>query len=266
MDWSTIFRDNEAAWDAKTPVHVASRFYDVPGFLAGASTLNAVERERLGDVRGRSLLHLQCHFGLDTLSLARLGARVTGVDLSGAAIEAARRLAVEAKLGARFVKCNVYETRAHLAETFDLVFTSYGVLGWLPDLRPWAKVVAESLAPGGRFVLVEFHPWVWMSQVGPDLSIRYPYFNRGVISEDAESTYADRSVKLRLREHGFNHPIADVVNALVGAGLRLDRLDELDGSPFDVFPGMVRGEDGLFRFAAAPGMAPLLLAVEASRP
>ena len=239
-----IFAENRAAWDARVPVHVGSRLYDVEAFKRGASSLQALERRLVGDVRGKSLLHLMCHFGLDTLSWQRLGARATGVDFSPRAIETARGLAKELGLDARFVESNVLRTREQVKERFDLVFSSYGVIGWLPDLEPWGRVIAESLEPGGRFVLAEFHPYVWMSQMGPDLAIRYPYFNRGVITEEITGTYADREAPLRMREHGWNHSLAEVINALIDAGLRIERLEELDSTPYDIFPGLVRGEDG----------------------
>lgn len=261
--WDELFADNRAAWDARVPVHAASRFYDVDGFKGGAATLQPIERALLGDVAGQRVLHLQCHFGLDTLSLARLGAQVTGVDFSPKAIALARALADELALPARFVECNVYDTRAHVTDRFDVVFTSYGVLGWLPDLRPWARVIADSLHGGGRLVLVEFHPYLWMSQIGPDLLPRYSYFNAGPISEVSSGTYAERSAQLSLKEHGWNHPVADVVNALLEAGLVIERLGEHDASPWDVFPNMERGAGGGWRFTAAPGMVPLLFSLVA---
>jgi SAM-dependent methyltransferase len=264
---SQLFEENRAAWDARVPIHAASAFYGLERFKAGGVSLQAIERSRVGDVRGKRLLHLQCHFGMDTLSWARLGADVVGVDFSPEAIALARSLATQLALPARFVECNVYDLRAHLKETFDVVFTSYGVIGWLPDLRPWARVIHESLAPGGRFVIVEFHPYVWMSQVGPDLSIRYSYFNRGVITEEGSGTYAERAADVKYKEHGWNHPLSDVVNALLEAGLRIDRLDEYDHAPYDCFPGLVRrGEDGNYRFKDAEGMVPMTFSLEATRP
>jgi len=283
LQWASLFRDNQSAWDSRVDVHAQSRFYDVEGFLAGKSSLTPMEQRLLGDVNGKSLLHLQCHFGLDTLSWARQGARVVGVDFSGKAVTLARRLTEESGLSerAQFVECNVYDTRAHVAETFDIVFSSFGVVGWLPDLRPWAQVIRESLRPGGRFVLVEFHPYVWMSQVGPDLSIRYPYFNRGAISEEGSGTYAERSAKLSYREHGWNHPLADVMSALLDEGLRLEQFAEYDYSPFDIFPGMVRRDNSVpprlplaakrgesdegFWFQECPGMIPLTYSLQVTR-
>jgi SAM-dependent methyltransferase len=264
--WDDHLKDNLALWNARVPVHAGAAFYDLAGFKAGASSLNALERDCVGDVRGKRLLHLQCHFGLDTLSWARLGAAVVGVDFSDAAVALARSLAAELSLPARFVNCNVYDTRAHLAETFDIVFTSYGAICWLPDLTPWARVIRDSLAPGGRFVLVEFHPFVWMSQTGPDLKVRYSYFNTGAITETPAGTYADPGHPIQLREHGWNHPMGEVVNALIDAGLTIDRLEEHSGSPYNTFPNLVRGADGLFSFAEAPGLVPMLFSLQASAP
>ncbi|OGQ10185.1 MAG: hypothetical protein A2138_18645 [Deltaproteobacteria bacterium RBG_16_71_12] len=265
MSWDTLFADNRAAWDQRVPIHAASRFYDVAGFKRGASTLQDVELGLVGDVSGKSLLHLQCHFGLDTLSWARRGARVVGVDFSARAIELARELARDVGVGARFVECNVYDTRAHLEELFDVVFTSYGVIGWLPELCPWAQVIAASLAPGGRFVLVELHPYLWMSQVGPDLLPRYSYFNTGPISEVTSGTYAERSAQLSLKEHGWNHPIADVINALLEAGLVVDRVGEHDTSPWEIFPNMERAGAEGYCFSAAPKMVPMLFSLRCVR-
>ena len=146
---SEWFALNRASWNARTPVHLRSRFYALEAFKAGQSSLRSIELEQVGDVRGRSLLHLQCHFGQDTLSWARLGARVTGMDLSEVAIAEARALATELAIPARFVEGNVNDAPVLLGgERFDIVFTSYGVLGWLPRLAPWARAVAGCLAPG----------------------------------------------------------------------------------------------------------------------
>src|SRR6187551_1118010 len=153
---------NKASWNQRTAVHVASDFYGVDAFVKGKSSLQQIELGLLGDVAGKSILHLQCHFGQDTLSLARLGAKVTGVDLSDVAITEARKLARELGLSTDFICCNVYDLPQQLEQQFDVVFTSYGAIGWLPDLDRWAQIVRRFLKPGGRLVLVEFHPFVWM--------------------------------------------------------------------------------------------------------
>lgn len=270
QDWESMFSDNQTAWNARVDVHAQSRFYDVDGFRAGSSSLRPIEEELVGDVSGLSLLHLQCHFGLDTLSWARKGANVVGVDFSAKAIGLAKQLAADVGLSdrAQFVECNVYDTRQHVAATFDRVFSSFGVIGWLPDLRPWARVIHDSLKPGGQFFLIEFHPYVWMSQVGPDLSIRYSYFNAGPITEMGSGTYAEREAKITYREHGWNHPLADVMSALLAAGLRIEHFAEHDYSPFDIWPNLVerKGSPPGFWFRDHPGMIPLMFSLRVCRP
>ena len=149
---------NRRNWNERTPVHAASDFYDVEGFKAGRITLRDLERREVGEVSGKTLLHLQCHFGLDTMSWARLGAKPTGVDFSDAAIDLARSLNDELGLGVRFIHSNIYDLPGVLDEQFDIVFTSYGVLCWLPDLDDWARVASNHLKPGGVFYIAEFHP------------------------------------------------------------------------------------------------------------
>ena len=166
---------NRALWDHWTKLHAASAFYDVDGFKQGTSTLMPVERDELGDVASKTMLHLQCHFGLDTLSWARVGAVVTGVDFSPDAIAMARSLSEELNIPATFLCANIYDLSETLDTLFDIVFTSYGVLTWLPDLDRWAQTVAHSLKPGGTFYIVEFHPFVSMLDDDGE-RIAYPYF------------------------------------------------------------------------------------------
>ena len=170
---------NRRYWDGLVPRHFESEFYDVAGFKAGKSALKPTELEEIGDVRDRSLLHLMCHFGLDTLSWARLGARVTGVDFSGPAIKAARKLAEDCEIEAVFIESDVFKLPSRLDDQFDIVFTSYGVLFWLPDVVRWAQIVAQFLRPGGVFYIVEFHPVCGIfeqRQGATDLTVTRPYF------------------------------------------------------------------------------------------
>ncbi|WP_437894023.1 class I SAM-dependent methyltransferase [Sorangium sp. So ce124] len=262
-DWFAL---NRAAWNARTRVHLASQFYDLASFRAGASSLKPIELEQVGDVRGKTLLHLQCHFGQDTLSWARLGARVTGLDLSDEAITAARALAKELSVDARFVEANVYDAPEALGgETFDIVFTSYGVLGWLPDMKRWARAAAACLKPGGVLHLIEFHPLVWTFDNAFE-QIAYAYDGHGepIVTEET-GTYADRSAPVTLKEVGFNHGIGTVVSALLDAGLTLERLRELDWSPYDIFPDMVEGPPGEFRMKKFERRLPLVYALAARR-
>ena len=157
MDYLAL---NKKLWDNKVASHVASDFYDMPAFLDGKNVLKPIELDLLGDINSESILHLQCHFGQDSLCLARMGAQVVGIDLSPKAIQKAQELNEELGLNAQFTCCDVYETRQYVSQKFDTVFTSFGTIGWLPDLDKWAKVIADSLKPGGRLIFVEFHPVV----------------------------------------------------------------------------------------------------------
>ena len=145
------FEANKASWNKRTTVHKDSTFYDLQNFKAGKTSLNKIELEELGDVKGKTLLHLQCHFGMDTMSWAREGAIATGVDLSDEAINLAKQINNEVGLNTTFICSNVYELKENLDEKFDIVFTSYGTIGWLPDLDKWAAIVAYYLKPGGTF-------------------------------------------------------------------------------------------------------------------
>ena len=187
---------NRRSWDTRTPTHFGSRFYDVDGFRAGASSLQSIEIEEVGDVDGKSLLHLQCHFGLDTMSWARLGARATGVDFSEEAVSLARSLSEELGIDADFVVSNVYDLPDVMDQRFDVVFTSYGALTWLPDLERWADVAAHFLEPGGFFYVVDSHPFgnvFYNEEDAVELRPFYPYSTRGAgpLSFPSGSTYTD---------------------------------------------------------------------------
>ncbi|HEX8128377.1 MAG TPA: class I SAM-dependent methyltransferase [Pyrinomonadaceae bacterium] len=222
-----FLENNRSLWNGWTQLHKGSRFYDVESFKAGRSSLKPLELEEIGDVAGKSLLHLQCHFGMDTLSWARLGARVVGADFSDEAITFARALASELDLPARFVRSNVYDLPAALEDSFDIVFTSYGVLSWLPELDPWAAVVSHFLKPGGFFYIAEFHPFVFM--LGDDgRTFEYPYFHTPVpIELVSTGSYAAPEAKdFSHTEYNWSYSLADVVNALLRAGLHLEFLHE----------------------------------------
>lgn len=263
-DHSASFELNRELWNERTKHHVGSKFYDVEAFLGGKNSLSSKELELLGDVAGKKLLHLQCHFGQDTLSLARMGASATGLDFSGAAIGEARKLALRSGLQAEFIEANVLDFQAGLEGQFDIVFTSYGVLGWLPQLDGWARNIARYLKPGGRSVLVEFHPVAWMYN-NDFTHVEYAYFNRQRIEEVETGTYADTSAVINLRSHTWNHSLSEVLTAVLDAGLRIDRFEEMDGSPHDCFSNTVKGEDGYFRIAGLQGKLPMAFALAASR-
>jgi SAM-dependent methyltransferase len=262
---------NRQHWDEVVPLHMAAVSYDVPGFKAGKSTLKALEREEMGDVRGKTLLHLQCHFGLDTLSWAREGAIVTGADFAERAVEAARALAAECGIEARFVRSNVYDLPDVLDGQFDIVFTSYGVLVWLPDMRRWAQVAARFVRPGGAFYLAEFHPFAHVFDDAPeldDLRVRYPYFTpEEPLRSDNDTTYAGPAEVLQNRTtFEWPHGIAEVVTALVDAGLRIEFLHEFPHTTWRYLPIMEPADDGLFRLAKHDGCVPLVYPIKATKP
>lgn len=257
---------NRAVWNKRTDAHIASEFYDVQKFREGKSSLNPFELELLGNVKGKSVLHLQCHFGQDTLSLARMGARAIGIDFTDTAIAAAKNLNTELGLDAQFICCNVYDTRQHVKETFDVVFTSYGTIGWLPDLKPWAKVVSESLKPNGKFVIVDFHPFVWMLDDNYE-TMKYSYFNHEIIVTDTTGSYASQiNLHPPMKEYGWNHPFTDLLSSLVREGLVLEIFNEYDGSPYNCFPGMEQHPDGLYRFSKWDKKIPLIYGIRFRKP
>lgn len=253
---------NRELWNKKTPYHVASKFYDNDAFLAGRNTLKAPELELLGDVKGLHILHLQCHFGQDTLSLARMGAKVTGLDLSDEAIAQARKMAAELELDATFVCANVYEIPTELHGQFDLVFTSYGTIVWLPDMNRWANSIAQCLKPGGRFVFTDTHP-VAMTYDDNFKGMLYSYFNRGHIDEVEQGTYADRSADIELPSVTWNHSMAEVLQALISAGLSLSQIKEYDYIPYECFGNMVKTGNDRYQVKGMEGMAPLTFGLEA---
>ncbi|HEY0977555.1 MAG TPA: class I SAM-dependent methyltransferase [Flavobacteriales bacterium] len=262
MSLANPFEQNKAHWNAKVEHHVASKFYDVEGFVAGRNSLTPIELELLGDVQGKRVLHLQCHFGQDTLSLARLGAEVTGLDLSDAALTEARKLAERCGLKADFVEANVLDHQPQLDGRFDIVLTSYGTIGWLPDLEPWAANIQRYLKPGGQLIFVEFHPVMWMFD-NDFTHVQYSYFNRGMIVETETGTYADREAPIQSTSNSWNHGLGEVLGALLRQGFRIERFEELDGSPFDCFARTVQGADGLYRIQGMEGRLPMVYALRA---
>jgi SAM-dependent methyltransferase len=261
---------NRARWDELTAIHVRSAFYNLDAFKAGQSSLRPIERAELDDVAGRSLLHLQCHFGQDTLSWARLGAKVTGVDFSEQAIALARSLNQELRLDARFLCSDIYDLPRVVDEQFDIVFTSYGVLTWLPDLRAWGRIIAHSLKPGGVFYIVEVHPFAFVLDSGKsagELRVAYSYFyTPEPLRWEAEGTYADRSAAVRNKvSYDWTHSLGDVLNALTAAGLCVEFLHEFPYCVCGILPGMIQSEDGWWRLPECPHAIPMLFSLKATK-
>ena len=253
---------NRQAWNKKTEIHLKSAFYDVEGFLKGQSSLNEIELALLGDVQGKRILHLQCHFGQDSISLSRLGAEVTGVDLSDKAIEAAQELAQKTQAQAKFICSNLYDLE--LDEPFDMVFTSYGTIGWLPDLNRWAAILAKHLKPGGKFLLVDFHPVVWMFDDDFE-RVAYRYFNSGPIIESSSGTYADRQAPIESQTVSWNHGLGEIITSLLAQGLSLDALHEYDYSPYNCFRKTLEIAPKKYRIEHLGDQIPMVYAILAHK-
>jgi ubiquinone/menaquinone biosynthesis C-methylase UbiE len=251
-DLTTYFAANKALWNKRAAAHLQSGFYDMKSFRDGKNSLNKIELELMGDVKGKKLLHLQCHFGQDTLSWARLGADVTGVDLSDESIKIAQELSRELNIHARFIGCNVYDLEKHLDDAFDIVFTSYGSICWLPDIDEWARLISRYLKKGGTFLIADFHPVLYMLNF-ETLFPQYSYFNTpDPIFEEVQGSYADAESNERLPEYSWNHSLSEIWSALKKAGLTITEFREFDYSPYNAFPGMIMRATGEYVFERAP--------------
>ncbi|OJJ18300.1 methyltransferase type 12 [marine bacterium AO1-C] len=262
------FEANQQMWDDKTPVHAQSAFYDVATFRQTHNSLNSIEQQEIGDVQGKSLLHLQCHFGMDTLSWAKKGAMATGVDFSQEAVDLASSLSNELNIPAKFICSNVLELDGKVEEQFDIVFTSYGVICWLPDLNVWAHTIRQRLKPGGFFYIAETHPLI-MSFDLDTYQANYSYFNQHTPDEETiEGTYADLDAPLKHTEYTWGHSLSEVVNALINSGLQIDFLNEFPYYPYNCFPNMeeTKAGSGLWQVKGWGNKMPHLFTLKATRP
>ncbi|MCU0436760.1 MAG: class I SAM-dependent methyltransferase [Raineya sp.] len=255
---------NRNSWNNRLESHLNSDFYDLTGFMNGKSSLNTIELDLLGNIQGKSILHLQCHFGQDTLSLARLGANVTGVDLSDKAIKKAQELASQLNIQANFICSDIYDLPKHLDEHFDIVFTSYGTIGWLPDLNRWSSLISRYLKPDGKFIFVEFHPVVWMFDDNFE-RIGYNYFNDGAIIETESGTYADKNAPITQDYVCWNHGMGEVINNLIKNDLEILSLEEFDYSPYNCFNKTVEFEPHKYRIEHLGNKIPMVYALSAKK-
>ncbi len=255
MDYIKI---NKQAWNQRTAVHIDSKFYDVEAFLEGKTSLHSIELEQVGNVKGKRLLHLQCHFGLDTLSWARLGAQVTGVDLSSAAIQQARKLTQESGLEATFIENDIIQFGQENTDQFDIVFTSYGVLCWLPELTQWAQTIANSLKSGGELHLIEFHPY-------NDLISGYSYFPQAKPDVEEEGTYTENCDGETSTTVTWAHSLSEVFNALIAAGLSIEAFNEYPYSPYDCFEGLEPVDNQGFQLLHKEQQVPLVYSIKARK-
>jgi len=259
------FETNKRRWNELVDIHAASEEYDLEGFLAGKNSLHRIELEKLGDVSGKKLLHLQCHFGQDTISLANLGADATGVDFSEEAIKQAQELMSELNINSEFICCNIYDLKNHLNKKFDIVFTSYGTIGWLPDIKKWANIVSHFLKPNGKFLIVEFHPFIWIFD--DELKkIKYSYFYKDEpIAETFKGTYADREADIEMVEYGWNHPFSEIINSLIEEGLTINSFKEFPYSPYNCFYNMKEIGKDRFIFKNIETNFPMIYLINATK-
>jgi SAM-dependent methyltransferase len=268
------FEINRASWDERVPAHVASPGYKVARFTEDPAFLSRVvefDRPRLGDIAGLDGVHLQCHIGTDTVSLARLGAHMTGLDFSEPAIEAARKLAEETGADARFVVSEAYGAVEALGrERFDLVYTGIGAICWLPDIRRWAGVVAALLRPGGRLFIREGHPMLWtIDEKRTDfLTVKFPYFETPEpIVWDEGGTYVETDVEFEMTvTHEWNHGLGETITAVLDAGMEITGLEEHTTVPWDALPGQLENaENGELQLGEGRERLPLTYTLQARK-
>jgi len=266
MTTNTAFDANRALWDEWSAINRNSEMCDVEGFIAGKGTLTEVDRAVVGDVSGRSFLHLRCHFGMDTLSWARAGAEVTGVDFSSVAVEQARALAARAGLPATFLQAAMGSVHTRLPDAqFEVVYTSYGVLSWLDDLEAWARDVARLLRPGGRFHIIEFHPTLGLFD-DEGRSIEHSYFRTAepLVFQETESYAGGQHAPMPCYQ--WTHTLADIQGSLLCAGLRITAFDEYPFCCHACYPFLQEDGPGRYVMRDHPGKIPLLFSLTAERP
>ena len=260
QDYKTI---NQTAWDKKAGIHFESDFYDVKGFLEGKTSLQSIELALLGDIVGKKILHLQCHFGQDSISLARMGADVVAVDFSKEAIALANELYQKERLQnpnlgkVTFICADIFDLPSLLDTKFDLVFTTYGTIGWFPDLEEWAAMIANYLKPKGRFVFAEFHPVVWMYD-NDFQQVAYNYFKDEPIVEVLEGTYAKKDAEVVFDTITWNHSLSEVFGVLLKNNLQVIDFQEYNFSPYDCLSGMEKIGERKFQLKVFGNKIPLV--------
>ncbi|MCE7742834.1 MAG: methyltransferase domain-containing protein [Candidatus Heimdallarchaeota archaeon] len=265
-----FMKKNLDRWNETSAIHAKSDEYDLESFMKGRNSLHEIELNELTDVKGKTLLHLQCQFGMDTLSWARMGAsRVVGIDFSNVAIDLANSINEELKLPAEFICSNIYDLPDVLEEEFDIVFTSYGVLVWLPDLDKWAKIVARYVKKGGTFFIAEFHPFMWIfdDENKSELVYRYPYFQgKEPLHFTSEYTYTDQDETIKnVETYEWQHTFGDIITALINEGLTIKSVKEYPYTLFPQFPFVEEVEKGIWKFRDDKYNVPMIYSIKATK-
>lgn len=260
-DYSKI---NRKWWNNVTQIHLNSKLYDVPGFKKGKSTLFSIEEEELGIVKGKTLLHLMCHFGVDTLSWTRLGAKATGVDISNEAIDLAKKLSKEVNIPAEFICSDIFDLPKVLDKKFDIIFMSYGVLCWVSDIEKFAKLITSFLKKDGTFYIVELHPFT--NILSYDFKLSYNYFDRGPDEDDSQGTYADWNAKIKGSTYLWSYTIGDVINSLIEQGLKIEFVHEFPFTMYNQFPKLMKkNKKGQYVLKNKKIQIPLLFSLKAAK-
>lgn len=229
---------NKKWWNTITPIHSKSSLYNLKKFKEGTTSLQKLELQELGNVKGKKLLHLMCHFGMDTLSWARKGAVVTGVDLSDESIALAQKLSEEMHIPAEFICADIYTLPKILHKKYDIIFMSYGVLLWLSNINTWAEMINRFLKKGGSFYIVELHPFT--NILTYDFKMGYDYFDRGPYLDNADGSYTDWNKKIKGETYEWSYTMSDIVNALLHVGLKIEYLHEFPYTMYNQFPGLMK--------------------------
>lgn len=235
MDYTQI---NKKWWNSITSFHAKSKEYNLAAFKKGKTSLQPLEIRELGNVKGKTMLHLMCHFGMDTLAWARRGAIVTGVDISDASIHLAKSLSEELQIPAQFICSDIYKLPNVLHEEFDIIFMSYGVLLWLSSLEKWAEIIQKFLKKGGVFYIVELHPFT--NILSYDFKLQYDYFDKGPFLDEAMGTYTDWNARVKGKTYEWSYTIADIINALLSKQLHIEFFHEYPYTMYNQFPGFMK--------------------------
>ena len=260
-NFSEYYKINQKSWDNQVDIHLESEFYDMKGFLAGKTSLKEIELSLLGNISGKTILHLQCHFGQDSISLAKMGAKVTAVDISPKAIETAKELNIKMGTDVEFICSNIYDVETLLNNQFDMVFISYGTIIWLPDLDKWAKIISNYLKQNGELLFIDFHPVILM--LDDDFQkINYSYFNREPIIETYTGTYANQSADLVQGYVTWNHSLSETFSCLKRNDLEIVEFLEFDYSPYNCFKNLVEISSGKFQVKGYENKFPMVMAIK----
>lgn len=255
---------NRRSWNMLTEIHAKSDFYNLSGFKNGECSLKHIEKQEIGSVNGKELLHLQCHFGMDTLSWERLGAEVTGVDISDESIRMAKLLTKKLGMKARFIRSDIFDIKQHLNRKFDIVFTSYGALNWLADLNRWAAIISDFLKPGGLFYIVDFHPL--MCALHSEVFEVNSYFEKKPFVNDVSGTYTDGEVSRNENKHiEWQHTMGEIITSLAKNKLIIKQVNEFPYQVYNCFPGMVEIEQGKWVFEKFGTRFPYLFSIKATK-